>query len=52
MNGEFSRVQLHGREYLLDVMASELQNPKQPWDVVPLNEAELAFYKALAGGAG
>lgn len=44
-------VQLHGRQYLLDVAASELQNPKHPWDVVPLNEAELEYYKALAGGA-
>jgi hypothetical protein len=47
---DFPRVHLHGRTYLLDVAASELQNPKHPWDVVPLNEAELEYYKALAGG--
>lgn len=47
----YPRVHLHGRTYLLDVESGELQNVKSPWDVVPLNEAELEFYKALSGGA-
>ncbi len=48
---DIPRVHLHGRVYLLNAEACELQNPKRPWDIVPLNEAELEYYKALSGGA-
>lgn len=45
-------VRVQGRDYFLDARLGELRNVRCPWDVVPLNEAEIEYYKALAEGAG